>query len=129
MNSKAILSAAIVAALAAGGPAFAQGYGHGRDEQNRHEDRGHDFQPDRHQDDRYRANDREHDSRGAGPYHHLHRGEHLPSEYRNRQYVVDNWRHHHLQAPPRGYHWVQTGADYVLVAIASGVIAQIVLGQ
>ena len=34
-----------------------------------------------------------------------------------------------LSAPPRGYNWVQTGGDYVLVAIATGIIAQILLGQ
>jgi Ni/Co efflux regulator RcnB len=69
------------------------------------------------------------DERGAGPDHNFHRGGRLPNEYRNRQYVVDDWREHHLSAPPRGYHWVQTGADYVLVAIATGVIAQLLLGQ
>ena len=66
---------------------------------------------------------------GAGPYHDLRRGERLPSRYRTNQYVVDNWRGHHLSRPPRGYHWVQTGADYVLVAAATGIIAQIMIGQ
>lgn len=67
--------------------------------------------------------------RGAGPNHDFRRGGRLPAEYRNRQYVVDDWRAHHLSAPPRGYHWVQTGPDYVLVAITTGIIAQILLGQ
>ena len=44
-------------------------------------------------------------------------------------YVVDDWRGHHLSAPPRGYHWVQTGSDYVLVAIATGVILQLLLSH
>jgi Ni/Co efflux regulator RcnB len=43
--------------------------------------------------------------------------------------VVDDWRAHHLSAPPRGYHWVQTGADYVLVAIATGIILQLLLNN
>ncbi|MDR3453234.1 MAG: RcnB family protein [Rhodoferax sp.] len=67
--------------------------------------------------------------RGAGPDHNFRRGGRLPNEYRNHQYVVDDWRDHHLSAPPRGYQWVQTGGDYVLVAIATGIIAQILLGQ
>ena len=50
-------------------------------------------------------------------------------QYRSRQYVVDDWRGHHLSAPPRGYHWVQAGGDYVLAAIATGVIASILLNQ
>jgi Ni/Co efflux regulator RcnB len=41
--------------------------------------------------------------------------------------VVNDWRSHDLSAPPRGYHWVQTGPDYVLVAIASGIIFQLFL--
>ncbi len=66
---------------------------------------------------------------GAGPYHNLRRGERLPSRYRTNQYVVDNWRGHHLSRPPHGYHWVQTGADYVLVGVSSGIIAQIMMSQ
>jgi Ni/Co efflux regulator RcnB len=67
------------------------------------------------------------DERGAGPEHRFHRGDRLPREYRSNQYVVDDWRGHQLSAPPRGYHWVQTGGDYVLVAIATGVILQLLL--
>ena len=99
------------------------------------------FAQDRHNDDR---NDRHavrqdvrrdvrHDERrdgpGAGPDHSFYRGGRLPDNYRGRQYVVDDWRGHHLNAPPRGYHWVQTGGDYVLAAIATGVIASIILNS
>ena len=66
--------------------------------------------------------------RGAGPDHNFRKGGRLPREYRNNTYVVNDWRGHHLSAPPRGYHWVQTGGDYVLVAITTGIIAQILLG-
>lgn len=66
---------------------------------------------------------------GAGPDHNFYRGERLPQQYRHNNYVVDDWRGHHLSAPPRGYHWVQTGSDYVLVAIATGIIMQILLQQ
>lgn len=67
--------------------------------------------------------------RGAGPDHRWYRGDRLPPMYRSHHYVVNNWRVHHLSPPPRGYHWVQYGADYLLVAIATGVIAQIILSQ
>lgn len=66
---------------------------------------------------------------GAGPDHRFHRGDRLPAEYRNRQYVVNNWRSHRLHAPPRGYQWVQVGADFALVAIATGLITQLILNQ
>jgi Ni/Co efflux regulator RcnB len=57
------------------------------------------------------------------------RGNRLPPELRQRQYVVSNWRGHHLSAPPRGYQWVQVGPDYVLAAVATGLIANLILNQ
>ncbi len=69
------------------------------------------------------------DGRGAGPNHAYYRGDRLPIQYRHRQYVVEDWRGHSLSAPPRGYHWVQNGADYLLVGIATGMILQIFLSR
>jgi Ni/Co efflux regulator RcnB len=91
---------------------------------NRRNDR-HDNRFNDHRDDRSRMAH----YRGAGPRHDLQRGGRLPTQYRNRQYVVNDWRGHHLSAPPRGHQWVQTGSDYVLVAAATGLIAQIFLNQ
>ena len=67
--------------------------------------------------------------RGIGPDHRFHRGDRLPPEYWNHRYVVDNWREHRLSPPPRGYQWVQNGADYALVAIGTGVIMQLIFGN
>jgi len=64
-----------------------------------------------------------------GYEHRWQRGDRLPPEYRSNSYVVDDWRGHHLYAPPRGYHWVQQGNDYLLVAIATGIIASVLLNQ
>lgn len=69
------------------------------------------------------------DGRGAGPDHQYYRGDRLPPNYRGSYYVVDDWRGHQLSAPPRGYHWVQTGSDYVLIAIATGIILQMLLAN
>lgn len=63
-----------------------------------------------------------------GPRHDLYAGRYVPAYYRTPHYVVRDWRGHRLAPPPRGYHWVQTGADYLLVAIGTGLIAQVVLG-
>ena len=65
---------------------------------------------------------------GAGPSHNWYKGSRIPPQYRTHQYVVNDWRRHGLKAPPRGYHWVQNGSDYLLVAIATGVISQLILG-
>ncbi|APW39983.1 hypothetical protein RD110_24555 [Rhodoferax koreense] len=131
MHKKLLTTVLTALALATGGSVFAQNgpdRGPGRDHrsgpQQRNDHRGPQGRPG----PQYQQAER-HDDRGAGPDHNFRRGGRLPSEYRNRQYVVNDWRGHHLSAPPRGYHWVQTGGDYVLVAIATGVIAQILLGQ
>lgn len=71
---------------------------------------------------------RAHD-RGAGPRHDLRKGGRLPDEYRGSQYVVSDWRGHHLSKPKRGYQWVQSGDDYLLVATATGLIASVLLSQ
>ncbi len=139
MKDKIAVSAIMAIFLTTGNPSFA------KDNDNRH-DRGRQEQAQRggqqdHRDNRalsppqnrkytrhaYRFEG--HDQRGAGPGYQLHRGERLPVEYRHRHYVVDDWRGHHLSAPPRGYHWVQAGGDYVLVAIATGIIVQLLLNN
>ena len=144
---KNIARAMIAVMLAGSLPAIAQDRGYRQDRaQERREDRRderRDYRDDRREDRRdYRddrrdarrdaRDDRRDDRRamrGAGPRHDLYRGQRLPSNYHNRQYVVDNWRSHRLSAPPRGHHWVQVGNDYVLAAIATGVIASVFLGN
>jgi len=145
MIRKTALSAFVALALTSGQFATAQGNGNrnerGGNDQGRGEDndrRGNEArQPDRrdfaNQHDRRdfgRAHEQERSKgRGVGPNFEYYRGDRLPLEYRHRNYVVDDWREHRLSAPPRGYHWVQYGADYALIAIATGVIAQILLGR
>lgn len=105
-------------------------YGDRGPERNRSPSRA---QDERHGGGPYRApayNDgqrRADDRRGGGPDHAYYRGGRLPPAYRGTRYVVDDWRGHRLSAPPRGYHWVQSGGDYLLVAIATGVILQLLL--
>lgn len=127
MNSKTVISAIVAMSLTTGGFAIAEGNGD-RNDRGRNESSQRDNQHDRR--DFGRAhNDERRDERGAGPNHAFHTGERLPVEYRHRHYVVDDWRGHQLSAPPRGYHWVQTGSDYVLVAIATGIILQLFLSH
>lgn len=57
------------------------------------------------------------------------RGRHVPQEYRNRTYRVDDWRGHRLSQPPHGHQWVQVGSDYVLMAVATGLIVQLLINQ
>ena len=134
-----ILSASIAACLGLGslavqaqpGPPPGRGNGHGQQDMRhggRHDDRGrHEQRYDR-RDDR-RADRHDNGRRGGGPDHNWYKGSRVPPQYRSHHYVVNDWRGHHLSAPPRGYHWIQNGGDYLLVAIATGVIASMVLSN
>jgi Ni/Co efflux regulator RcnB len=133
MKIKTVASAILAMSIAASGLAFGQRNDFPRNDRGRDElllKRG---PPDRRDNADFRRDRRDRndyrDERGAGPNHDFRRGDRLPGEYRSRQYVVDDWRGHRLSAPPRGYHWVQTGGDYVLVAITTGVILQLLLNN
>lgn len=40
-----------------------------------------------------------------------------------------DYRAHHLRHPPRGYEWRESRGQYVMAAVASGVIASIILSN
>lgn len=40
-----------------------------------------------------------------------------------------DYRHYHLQAPPRGYEWREVDGNYVLAAVATGVIASAIVAS
>jgi Ni/Co efflux regulator RcnB len=56
------------------------------------------------------------------------RGQKLSINYRDRRYQVD-WRAHHLHQPRPGYQWVQVDGQYVMVALATGLIADAMFGN
>lgn len=55
----------------------------------------------------------------------LREGDRVGSEFRNRQFVVDDWRQHHLQPPPRGRHWVGIAGRYYLVRNSNWVVERV----
>jgi Ni/Co efflux regulator RcnB len=71
------------------------------------------------QDNRYQSQQR---------FNH-YRGGYVAQQYRDSRYVVSDWRSRRLYQPQRGYQWVQAGNDYLLVAIATGLIAQVLLNH
>lgn len=116
---KRLLTAAMaVSVLATSGVAMAQPYDHRSDRIERRADK-----LDRRADQLHRKAERQE----RREYRRWARGERLPSNYRTRSYYVD-YRRHHLRQPPRGYQWVHVNNQYLLVAIASGLISQIVAG-
>ena len=94
----------------------------------RHDDRRHDYR--RHDDRRYGYRDygyRDYGYRnGDRRYGHHPRWE-RGHRYYGPTYVVRDYGHYRLRPPPRGYHWVRANNDYLLVAIATGIILDIAL--
>lgn len=145
MKSKAIVCAVVIASLGLGSAAQTKDWGgRGPDDERwsqqdrgRHDNgRGHDR--DERWDDRHDERRDDHWDHGRWDGHPVYygargpefrRGGYIPYEYRRPIYVVNNYYGHHLPVPPRGHQWVQVGADYVLIAIATGIIAQIILNQ
>jgi len=56
------------------------------------------------------------------------RGQRFDYRYAPNYRVVNYRDYGRLYAPPRGYHWVQSGNDAVLVAITSGLIGAVIGG-
>lgn len=57
------------------------------------------------------------------------KGDRLPTAYRDRQYVIDDWRSFQLERPPKGHQWVGIGNEFLLVSTRNGTIARVVTGQ
>jgi len=100
--------------------------GHGRYEQNRYDHRA-----DRRDDRRdYRADSRD-DRRDYRDDRRDHRrwarGQRLDHRYRGTGYYVADYHRHGLRAPPRGYRWQRVNDQYVMAAIATGLIASVII--
>ena len=55
-----------------------------------------------------------------------YRGGYLPYEHRQHARYVSDWHSHRgLYAPPQGHQWMQVGSDFLLVALATGLIANL----
>ena len=61
---------------------------------------------------------------GAPHSYRFVRGQMLPPEYRG--YVVGDYERYHLRRPPRGYYWYRAGDDFVLAALGSGLIFEVI---
>lgn len=132
----------------------AQGRDHGRGHDDHHgHDRRHDNDRhrggDRYHDRRYSSRDHDRhwgppirygrDHRYYGPSHRVvyrypapryvthHDRWYRGHRYYGPNYVVSNYGYYRLRPPPRGYHWVRADNNYLLVAIATGVILDIAL--
>lgn len=107
---KRLLAATLSLTLLASGSAFA----------------GPDHHPDRDNRDRHGQQDRNHaNSRGHDRHEPPRGGGHLQRDHRG-DYVRD-YKRHGLRAPGRGQQWRHVDGRYVLIAAATGLIADVVL--
>lgn len=53
------------------------------------------------------------------------KGQHFDRRYATNYRVINNPRAYHLSNAPRGYQWVRSNNDAVLIAISSGLIAAV----
>ena len=116
---KRLLTASVaLLMLGAAGAASAQDYRHdGRDGR----DRGPGYEQGR--GDQARHDDRRDERR------RWNRGERLDPRWRDNSYYVSDWRARHLRAPPRGYRWQRVNDQYVLAAVATGLIASVIIAN
>ncbi|MBV2147856.1 RcnB family protein [Sphingobium sp. AS12] len=67
-------------------------------------------------------------NRYAASNHRWAKGQRFDRRQATNYRVINNYRGYRLNAPPRGYQWVQSGNDAVLIAITSGLIGAVIGG-
>lgn len=130
MNTRHLITAALAAAtLGMAGTASA-------DDERRHGPRG-DRWEQRHDDRRFDrhvhrdvriVHEHRYGPRAAGP--RWHRGGYVPRDvWQHRRVAWNQHRYPRLYAPPRGHQWVQVDGEFLLVAVATGLIANVILSR
>ena len=101
------LAASVVISGLAGGSLYAQDH---------HDDHRDDHRDDHHQNHPYVHHDE------------WRKGYHMNHDDWNRGERID-YRTYHLRQPPRGYEWREVDGNYVLAAVATGVIASAIIAS
>ena len=70
----------------------------------------------------------QHDDQGYVRHDEWKKGAKIKDEDWKRAQPID-YHEHHLKAPPRGYEWRQVDGNYVLAAVATGVIASAIVAS
>jgi len=118
------LAATLLAGTALSGTAMAAGQRYDDHDRGRYDQR---------RDDRHDRRDYGHSRREAAherrDYRRWERGQRLDARYRDNRYYVSDWRRHGLRAPPRGYRWQRVDDNYILAAVATGLIASVIIAN
>lgn len=70
--------------------------------------------------------DRDHDNHHYVKHEEWRKGYHMRQEDWSRGERVD-WHQYHLRRPPNGYEWRLVDGNYVLAAVATGVVVSVVI--
>ena len=62
-------------------------------------------------------------------YRRWAKGQRLDARSRGNGYYVSDYRRHGLRAPPRGYRWQRVDNQYILAAVATGIIASVIIAN
>lgn len=73
-----------------------------------------------------RKDNRGYGARGYNGGHRWAKGQRFDRRYATNYRVINNYRDYRLAPPPRGYQYVRSGNDAVLVAITSGIIGAVI---
>jgi Ni/Co efflux regulator RcnB len=68
------------------------------------------------------------DHRQAVQYRGWKKGDRFNQRQARNYRVISNPRAYHFRDAPRGYRWVQSGNDAVLIGITSGLVASVLAG-
>jgi Ni/Co efflux regulator RcnB len=120
MKRLLLLAATIGCLCLASTSALADGKGrrHGHDGHGHHHHHDHD-------------DDHHHHRRGKHRGWHKsdwRRGDRIEVVHIERRYYVDDYAHYHLRRPPSGHRWIRSPEGrFILVAVATGIIADVLL--
>ncbi|MET0375690.1 MAG: RcnB family protein [Rhizorhabdus sp.] len=119
---KKFIIAALAASVAAS-PVLAAPWDNGNDGRSRYEQR-HDNgrYEQRHDNRRYDRHDNRRDNHQTRSWK---KGQRFDSRYARNYRVISGPSRYHLRPAPRGYRWVQSGNDAVMVGITTGIIAAV----
>jgi Ni/Co efflux regulator RcnB len=110
----------VVSAMLCSGMAFAQ---------DQHND-SHNYPQNNQSNDNHAQDqhDQHHDNNAYVHHAQWKKGYHMDHADWNRGEQVD-WHAHHLRTPPHGYEWRETDGNYVLAAVATGLIASVIVAS
>jgi len=122
---KRLITASLAVLMLAGGASAASAQDYRRDHNNngRYDARDRSYEQGRQ--DQARAEDR----RDRREHRRWAKGQRLDQRYRGNTYYVSDYRARGLRQPPRGYRWQRVNDQYVLAAVATGLIASVIIAN